>query len=218
MSDSFCVHVVDDEEPVRRSIAFLLKSAGYTVQLWESGIAFLREARSVQPGCILLDIRMPEMEGLEVQEKLTELGVTLPVIVLTGHGDISQAVRAMRAGAVDFLEKPFDRDKLLDTIAVAYGQLRDAAAHKEQGQDARAQIEALTAREREVLAGLACGYPNKTIAYDLNISPRTVEVHRANLMTKLGVSNFADALRIAFAAGLGNDGEWQRIVEARREK
>lgn len=218
MSEPPCVHVIDDEESVRRSISFLLKTSGFPVRLWESGIAFLREAKDVQPGCILLDIRMPEMEGLEVQEKLNDMGVGLPIIVLTGHGDISQAVQAMRAGAVDFLEKPFDRDKLLDTIAVAFGQLRDVANQREQTQDAQAQIETLTAREREVLAGLACGYPNKTIAYDLSISPRTVEVHRANLMTKLGVGNFADALRIAFAAGLGDDGEWQKVVEARRSK
>lgn len=218
MSESFHVHVVDDEEPVRRSIAFLLKSAGYAVRLWESGLGFLDEAKTAEPGCILLDIRMPEMDGLEVQEKLAEMGLGMPIIVLTGHGDISQAVRAMRAGAVDFLEKPFDRDKLLDAITVAFGQLRDAAAQSEQLRDARAQIDALTTREREVLSGLACGYPNKTIAYDLDISPRTVEVHRANLMTKLGVGTFADALRIAFAAGLGDDSEWQRIVEARRAK
>jgi two-component system response regulator FixJ len=216
MSEKALVHVIDDEETVRRSIAFLLKTSGFSVQLWDSGIAFLREVRQAQSGCVLLDIRMPDMDGLDVQDQLARLGIGLPVIVLTGHGDIAQAVRAMRAGAVDFLEKPFDRDKLLQALETAFGQLRDAAARRAQTCDAQSRIGALTLREREVLAGLACGYPNKTIAYDLGISPRTVEVHRANLMTKLKVGNFADALRIAFAAGLGQDGEWREIIETHR--
>jgi two-component system response regulator FixJ len=216
MSEKMVVHVIDDEETVRRSIAFLLRTAGFMVELWESGATFLREAKQAEPGCVLLDIRMPDMDGLDVQDQMARQGIAMPVIVLTGHGDIGQAVRAMRAGAIDFLEKPFDRDELLQALQSAFRQLKDTAARRALAGDAQSRIAALTSREREVLAGLACGYPNKTIAYDLGISPRTVEVHRANLMTKLRVGNFADALRIAFAAGLGQDGEWRDIVEAHR--
>lgn len=217
MNDLKHVHIVDDEEPIRRSLAFLLRTSGYSVQTWESGAAFLREARTARAGCVLLDIRMPEMDGLEVQARLLEQGITMPVVLLTGHGDITQAVAAMRAGAIDFLEKPFDRDKLLQAVEAGFRRLRDAADQRAQSMAAQVQVAALTEREREVLAGLACGYPNKTIAFDLGISPRTVEVHRANLMAKLRVNTFADALRIAFAAGMGDDGEWNRILEIRRE-
>lgn len=136
-------------------------------------------------------------------------GIALPVIVLTGHGGVTMAVKAMRAGAVDFLEKPFDRQKLLDAVAHAFAQIADNETRRDQASAAQVQIAALTSRERDVLEGLACGYPNKTIAFDLGISPRTVEVHRANLMTKLKVTNFADALHIAFAAGLGGGREWR---------
>lgn len=196
MTEMPCVHIVDDEEPVRRSIAFLLKTSGYSVQLWDSGAAFLREVRQAAEGCVLLDIRMPGTDGLEVQEKLSELGITLPVVILTGHGDVAQAVRAMRAGAVDFLEKPFEREKLLQSIESALAQLRDAAGRRDQRKNAQAQIAALTVREREVLAGLACGYPNKTIAFDLGISPRTVEVYRAGLMSKMQARSLPDLVRM----------------------
>jgi two-component system response regulator FixJ len=216
MSEPLCVHIIDDEEAVRRSIAFLLETAGYTVQSWPCGIAFLEGVHAATAGCALLDIRMPESDGLDVQQRMAEMGLTMPVIVLTGHGDITQAVRAMRAGAVDFLEKPFDREKLLHAIETAFAQIRDVALRQDVTKSAQSQIAMLTSRERDVLAGLACGYPNKTIAYDLGISPRTVEVHRANLMTKLKVGNFADALRIAFTAGLGQDSEWQQIIALHR--
>jgi two-component system response regulator FixJ len=132
------------------------------------------------------------------------------VIVLTGHGDISTAVRAMQGGAVDFLEKPCNRDRLLEAIETCHAQLSDKAAQRERAEWARTQVRTLTEREREVLDGLACGYPNKTIAYDLGISARTVEVYRANVMTKLAVTNFADALRVAFAAGLGSEEAWKK--------
>jgi len=146
------------------------------------------------------------MDGLEVQQALTASGVAMPVIVLTGHGDISIAVRAMKAGAVDFIEKPFEKAKLLDAIEAGFAQLDDKAGRAERAGDAMTAIAALTDRERDVLEGLAQGLPNKTIAYDLGISPRTVEVHRANLMTKLNVRSLSDALRLAFAAGLGRSG------------
>lgn len=203
MSDKRLVHIVDDEEAIRRSARFMLSTSGYAVECWESGATFLKGVRQADPGCILLDVRMPEMDGLEVQQQLNERGVTMPVIILTGHGDVSTAVQAMKAGAVDFIEKPFEKAVLLAAIEAAHARLDRQADEAERGAEAQVIVAKLTSREREVLEGLARGLPNKTIAYDLDISSRTVEVHRANLMAKLGVRSLSDALRIAFAAGLG---------------
>ena len=207
MADRRVIHIVDDEEAIRRSASFMLKTSGFDVQTWPSGVAFLKEARSAASGCVLLDVRMPEMDGLEVQQALIEHGVAMPVIVLTGHGDITIAVRAMKAGAVDFLEKPFEKARLLDAIEEAFARLEDTAGRADRAQDAAIAIASLTAREREVLEGLAQGLPNKTIAFDLDISARTVEAHRANLMSKLNVRSLSEALRIAFAAGMGGAGD-----------
>ncbi|MCB4860409.1 response regulator [Sphingobium sp. PNB] len=206
MTERRMIHIVDDEEAIRRSAGFMLKTSGFSVATYPSGVAFLREVRHAEPGCILLDVRMPEMDGLEVQQALLERGVAMPVIILTGHGDISIAVRAMKAGAVEFIEKPFEKAILLDAISIAFERLDDTGKRAARASDAAVMISALTGREQDVLKGLAEGLPNKTIAYDLGISPRTVEVHRANLMTKLGVRSLSDALRIAFAANLGNHG------------
>lgn len=200
------IHLVDDEEAIRRSAGFLLKTSGFEVRTYASGVEFLREARTAEPGCILLDVRMPEMDGLEVQRELNARGVSMPVVVLTGHGDVTIAVQAMKQGAVDFLEKPFEKELLLNALDMAYKRLEAAEEASTSEQQARVRLAALTPRELDVLRGLVRGHPNKTIAYDLNISPRTVEVHRANLMTKLDVRSLSEALRIAFAAGLG-DGE-----------
>ena len=197
------VHIVDDEEAIRRSASFMLRTSGFAVEVWDSGVSLLKEIRHVDQGCILLDVRMPEMDGLEVQQALAECGVTMPIVILTGHGDVSIAVRAMKAGAVDFIEKPFEKTTLLGALDAAFGRLERSTQRDERAADAALLLQALTPRERDVLAGLANGLPNKTIAYDLGISPRTVEVHRANLMVKLEVRSLSDALRIAFAAGLG---------------
>ncbi|PTQ11585.1 DNA-binding response regulator [Sphingomonas oleivorans] len=205
MSDRRMIHIVDDEESIRRSAGFMLRTSGYSVTTYASGVAFLREARTAEPGCVLLDVRMPEMDGLDVQQALADRGIAMPVVVLTGHGDVSIAVRAMKAGAVDFIEKPFEKALLLAAVAAAFRRLDESGDRAERAAEARLRIAALTAREQDVLKGLAQGYPNKTIAYDLGISPRTVEVHRANLMNKLGVRSLSDALRIAFAAGLGGE-------------
>ncbi|ATY33568.1 response regulator transcription factor [Sphingomonas psychrotolerans] len=205
MTDKRLIHIIDDEDAVRRSASFMLKTSGFAVCTWESGVAFLKEVRHAESGCILLDIRMPEMDGLEVQQALNERGITMPVIVLTGHGDVSVAVRAMKAGAVDFIEKPFDSDVLMAALENGFARLDSSSDAATRAEDAAVVLGALTAREREVLEGLAQGLPNKTIAYDLGISPRTVEVHRANVMSKLGARSLSDALRIAFAAGLGHD-------------
>jgi len=203
MSDKRLVHIIDDEDAIRRSASFMLKTSGFAVETWASGVAFMKEVRHIDEGCILLDVRMPEMDGLEVQHALIERGVTMPVIILTGHGDVTIAVRAMKAGAVDFLEKPFEKATLLASIETAFGRLAAADDIVTRAAEARVLLGGLTPRERDVLEGLAQGLPNKTIAYDLGISPRTVEVHRANLMSKLDVRSLSDALRIAFAAGMG---------------
>jgi two-component system response regulator FixJ len=202
MSDGRLVHIVDDEDAIRRSASFMLRTTGFDTRTYQSGIEFLKEAKHVDPGCVLLDVRMPGMDGLEVQRELNDRGIALPVIVLTGHGDISIAVQAMKAGAVDFLEKPFEKAQLMVALEAGFAKLERREDAATTTHDAEVRIAALTAREREVLQGLARGFPNKTIAYDLGISPRTVEVHRANLMTKLEVRSLSEALRIAFAAGL----------------
>lgn len=203
MVDKKLIHIVDDEEAIRRSASYMLKTSGYAVETWPSGAAFLKEVRHAEQGCVLLDIRMPDVDGIEVQRLLAERGVTMPVVIMTGHGDISIAVRAMKAGAVDFLEKPFEKAVLLGAIEAAFERLMAADSVASRAAEAEVILSALTPRERDVLEGLAQGLPNKTIAYDLGISPRTVEVHRANLMAKLDVRSLSDALRIAFSAGMG---------------
>jgi two-component system response regulator FixJ len=194
------VHVVDDDDAIRRSVGFALKTSGFQVHTYENGAEILKSAPHLGTGCILLDIRMPGMDGLEVYEALKSKGVTLPVIIMTGHGDVTLAVRAMKAGAIDFIEKPFEKAVLLAAIEHAMARLKHSAASLKDASDASTRLQLLTARERDVLDGLAKGMPNKSIAYDLGISPRTVEIHRANLMAKLEVKSLSEALRIAFAA------------------
>lgn len=206
MTDRKLIHIIDDEESIRKSTSFLLKTAGYAVETWASGTAFLAAVKQAAHGCVLLDIRMPDMDGLDVQQALAQRGVSMPVVIMTGHGDVAIAVRAMKAGAVDFLEKPFERAALLTAIDAAFAQMAQADSAAVREKEAQVRLAALTPRERDVLDGLAKGLPNKTIAYDLDISARTVEVHRANLMAKLEVRSLSDALRIAFSAGVGNDG------------
>ena len=199
-SEQRLVHLVDDDASVRRSVGFMLRTSGHQVQAYESGAELLKNSAQLRQGCILLDIRMPGMDGLQVQQALQEKGVGLPVIIMTGHGDVGLAVKAMKAGAVDFIEKPFEKAVLLSAIEHAMERLKRSAANQDRADEAAVRLQALTPREREVLDGLAKGLPNKTIAYDLGISPRTVEIHRANVMTKLGVRSLSEALRIAFAA------------------
>jgi two-component system response regulator FixJ len=204
MSDRPTVYLVDDDEAIRRSAGFMLKTSGYEVRTYESGVEFLKAASSLGPGCVLLDIRMAGMDGLEVQKALANRGIALPVVIMTGHGDVTLAVQAMKAGAVDFIEKPFQKSVLLGALDQAFERLDRSAKAQQRAEDARIQLQALTPRERDVLDGLVEGLPNKTIAYDLGISPRTVEIHRANLMTKLEVRSLSEALRIAFAAQESN--------------
>jgi two-component system response regulator FixJ len=201
------VHLVDDDEAIRRSAGFMLKTSGFKVHSYASGVELLKDAKELAPGCILLDVRMPGMDGLEVQEALKERGIGYPVIVMTGHGDVNVAVQAMKAGAVDFIEKPFEKAVLLSAIDEGFARIEHAGRSRARAEEAQVRLQALTPRERDVLEGLVRGHPNKTIAYDLDISPRTVEIHRANLMSKLGVASLSEALRVAFAAGLDENRE-----------
>ena len=205
--DKRLVHLVDDDEAIRRSVGFALKTSGFQVRSYENGVEILKSAPDLEPGCILLDIRMPGMDGLEVQEALKAKGVTLPVIIMTGHGDVNLAVRAMKAGALDFIEKPFEKAVLLGAVEHAMSRLKQTAETLRDASEAATRLQRLTPRERDVLEGLAKGLPNKSIAYDLGISPRTVEIHRANLMDKLGVKSLSEALRTAFAAEANRGGE-----------
>jgi len=198
------IHLVDDDEAIRRAASFMLRTSGFLVKTYVSGVELLDVADELAPGCILLDVRMPEMDGLEVQQALRERGILLPVIVMTGHGDVNVAVQAMKAGAVDFIEKPFEKAVLMSAIEEGFARIEQAGRRHARAAEARVRLDALTPRELDVMKGLVRGHPNKTIAYDLDISPRTVEIHRANLMAKLGVASLSEALRIAFAAGLGD--------------
>lgn len=200
------VHIVDDDDSVRRSVSYMLKHAGYQVESYASGMHFIKMAKSAERGCVLLDMRMPEMDGLHVQQEMVALGIEMPIIVLTGHGDIALAVKAMRGGAVNFLEKPYEKEDLLRAIDDAYLGLERTKSRGVKAEEARIRLAALTGRERDVLQGLVAGYPNKTIAFDLGISPRTVEIYRANMMEKLRVHSLSEALRIAFAAEQDGDG------------
>ena len=197
------VHVVDDDPAIRQSVGFLLRKAGYAVETHVSGAHFLKHVTREARGCVLLDVRMPDIDGLEVQATLAQRGIALPVIMLTGHGDVALAVRAIKAGAIEFLEKPFERATLLAAIETALAKAARIGRDQLAAAEARVLLAALTPRERDVLDGMVLGRPNKLIAFDLDIATRTVEVHRANLMEKLMARNLSDVLRIAFAAGLG---------------
>ena len=204
MTDRRQIYLVDDDDAVRRSAGFMLKTSGFAVEPFASGVEFLKGVEALAPGCILLDVRMPGMDGLEVQRALGERGIAFPVIVLTGHGDVNVAVAAMKAGALDFIEKPFEKAVLLAALEEGFAQIERSDRGKARAAEAVLRLNVLTVREHDVLEGLVRGFPNKTIAYDLGISARTVEIHRANLMTKLNVRSLSEALRIAFAAGLGD--------------
>ena len=194
------VYVVDDDRDVRRSISFMLGTAGLNSRPFASGADFLESFSELDAGCILLDIRMPEIDGFAVMAELASRGVDWPVLVMTGHGEVSIAVRAMKLGAVDFIEKPFDEGLLLSSLERAFGLLRDRGEKAERRRQAQERIGWLTAREREVLQGLMAGLPNKVLARRLGISLRTVEMHRANMMDRLQASSLAEALTLAVQA------------------
>jgi two-component system, LuxR family, response regulator FixJ len=203
MSPERVVYVVDDDAAVRRSLEELLHSAGLATILYERSSTFLDAAPTLPAGCALLDMRMPGIDGLELQARLRELDVALPVIVMTGAGDIRTAVRAMKAGAVDFIEKPCDDEQLLAAIELTFAQ-RGVGDREREAADAVQRVALLSQREREVLDALVAGRPNKLIAFDLGISVRTVEVHRARMMDRLGVRQLAEAVRLAVVARMSS--------------
>ena len=196
MSNSQVVHVIDDDAAVRQSLAFLLKTAGFAVRVHDSATAFLEVLPAAQAGCIVTDVRMPELDGLELQRRLQARKVSLPVIVITGHGDIALAVEAMKAGAVDFIEKPFDDEVLLGAIRSALARRARDIGEEARLAAIRGRLERLSAREREVLDRLVAGKPNKIIAHELGISPRTVEVYRAKVMTKMRADSLSELVRM----------------------
>jgi len=196
------VYIVDDDEAVRDSLSLLLETSGFRVLTFGGGAEFLDGVPKLEPGCLVVDVRMPEIDGLELQERLNKLGVKLPTVVITGHGDVPLAVRAMRAGAVDFVEKPFTEDTILASVRLALSGPGEAPARDAEAVAAAERLGRLSAREREVLEGLVAGLPNKSIAYDLSISPRTVEIHRARVMDKMQARSFSELVRMAVAAGL----------------
>jgi len=202
MSGKTVIHVVDDDAAMRDSLAFLLDVNGFQPKTYESANAFLSAAATGAASCVISDIRMPGLSGIELVRALKSRGEACPVILITGHGDVALAVEAMKAGAVDFIEKPFDDAALLSAIRTALdtrsAKQGDSAAKKE----AEARLADLSPRERDVLLGLVAGKINKVIAHDLNISPRTVEVYRANLMAKTGAHSMSELMRLALAAGL----------------
>ena len=202
MSDKTIIHVIDDDSAMRDSLAFLLDVNGYKPQVYESASGFLKEASVDAPKCIVSDIRMPDMNGIELLKKLKSEGSMCPVILITGHGDVALAVDAMKAGAVDFIEKPFDDEVLLSAIRLALNTRAAEPANSAARAEAEARLADLSPRERDVLQGLVAGKINKVIAHDLSISPRTVEVYRANLMAKTGARSMSELMRLALAAGL----------------
>lgn len=196
MASSQVIHVIDDDADVRQSLAFLLSTAGLAVRVYESAVAFLKALPQAQDGCIVTDVRMPEMDGLELQRKLNAVKNTMPVIVITGHGDVALAVEAMKAGAVDFIEKPFDDERLIGTIKSALARHEEDLERGSKAAEIRGRIALLSERERQVLDGLVAGKANKIIAYDLGISARTVEIYRANVMTKMQADSLSSLVRM----------------------
>ena len=203
MSGDLVVHIVDDEEPVRKSLAFLLSMSGHAVRLHESATAFLSVAPGLRNACLITDLRMPDMSGVELLKRLRSAHTMLPTIVITGHADVPMAVEAMKAGALDFIEKPFEDEVLLDAIDRAAREL-ETRAETDDLPAIRARLELLTERERQVLSGVVAGLPNKTIAYDLDISPRTVEVYRANVMAKMQAKSLPELVRMVLSANMAS--------------
>jgi two-component system response regulator FixJ len=196
------VHVIDDDEAVRDSLTFLLQSHDIAVHSYESAKAFLAALPGVKGGCIITDVRMPEISGVELMHRLKDLHLQMPVIVITGHGDLPLAVEAMKLGAQDFLEKPFDDELLLSAVKSALGHWQEEAVKQAERIELQQRLDSLSDREREVLQGLLVGNPNKVIAHELDISPRTVEIYRANVMSKMKAASLSELVRMGLVAGV----------------
>jgi two-component system, LuxR family, response regulator FixJ len=196
-----CVYLIDDDGAMRDSLSFLLSTQGLKVHAYESPERFLRDAANLDLGCIVTDMRMPEMSGLQLVRRLVALGVTAPVIVITGHGDVPLAVEAMKAGVVDFIEKPFSDDVIIAAINAALAGIANQSKQEAERADTLARIATLTGREHEVMQALVVGRANKVIADDLGISARTVEIYRANVMSKMKASSLSELVRLAITSG-----------------
>ena len=205
MPDFYVVAIVDDDDAVRQSTAGFLKRAGHRVESYTDGTEFLASDLPKDLGCVLLDMRMPGMDGLSVMRAMRERQLAVPILVLTGHGDVPLAVDAMRLGAVDFLEKPYPPGDLLEAVRHACTAPMPVPGGQVVNKQAQAKVAALSARQRAVLFGILKGQPNKIIAWELGLSIRTVEAYRAQMLTKLGVRGTAEAVRLALASGMAEE-------------
>ncbi len=194
---SLAVHVVDDDEGLRTALDALFRSVGYQTRTFGSAADFMASGFAETAGCLVLDVRLPGVSGLDFQAQLADAGVTMPVILMTGHGDIPMTVRGMKAGAIDFLPKPFREQDMLDAVATALARDAEARAEREQSDILRARLATLSSREREVMALVATGKMNKQIAYDLSLSEITVKIHRGNAMRKMEARTLADFVKMA---------------------
>jgi two-component system, LuxR family, response regulator FixJ len=205
MSVKGMVYVIDDDEAMRHSLDFLLDSAGFDVKLFETALNFLEVLPNLDFGCVVSDVRMPGVDGIELLKCMKQASSRFPILIMTGHGDVPLAVEAMKLGAVDFLEKPFEDDRLIGMIETAIRQAEPAAKDEAVTHDIAARIASLSPRERQVMEGLIAGLSNKLIARDYDISPRTIEVYRANVMTKMQANSLSELVRLAMRAGMLND-------------
>ena len=205
MSQGKNVYVIDDDPAIRGSLDFLLGAAGFSVRAFDSGQVFLDQLAKLEHGCVVTDMRMPGIDGMELLRRVNSGARKLPVIVMTGHGDVPLAVEAMKLGALDFLEKPFEDDRLIGMIETALSGQQNGSKSEAAMADMAARVASLTQRERQVMQGLVTGQSNKTIAREYDISPRTVEVYRANVMTKMQAGNLSELVRFAIRAGIVED-------------
>ena len=205
MPDKGKVYVIDDDEAMRDSLNFLLDSANFKVTLFETALSFLEALPGLDFGCVVSDVRMPGLDGIELLKRMKASNSTFPIVIMTGHGDVPLAVEAMKLGAVDFLEKPFEDDRLIGMIEAAIRQAEPAAKSEAVTLDIASRIATLSPRERQVMDGLVAGLSNKLIARDYDISPRTIEVYRANVMTKMQAGSLSELVRLAMRAGAIKD-------------
>jgi two-component system response regulator FixJ len=205
MSDQAKVYVIDDDDAMRESLSFLLEAAGFDVRLFETARNFLDVLPDLKFGCVVSDVRMPGVDGIELLKRMKAGRCRFPIVIMTGHGDVPLAVEAMKLGAVDFLEKPFEDDRLIGMIEAAIRQAEPATKNEAIALDIAARIASLSPRERQVMNGLVAGLSNKLIARDYDISPRTIEVYRANVMTKMQANSLSELVRLAMRGGLLND-------------